>query len=574
MLPRPRIPLALAASVAALSFALCSCAQPDGVPAGDRAAAAAAADGGAPRMTQQSLNSRPRDQLRRGGTLNWAIDQFSGQWNPLHTDGSEASTNDVMKSLLPTFWRSDAGGTQTPNPAYLRDVRTETRQGRQVVVWTLNPKAHWSDGKPITWRDLQATWQAMNGADDAYKPSNTSGFDQVESVTRGADDFQAVMVFKEPFSDWQAMFNNAGNAPLLPAEYISGPEQFNTAFKGRIPVTAGPFKLERLDPAARTVTVVADPDWWGDKPLLDRIVFKAIDTGTMPDAFARGEVDFYNNGPNAAGYKKIQETPGAEVRKAGGPNLRHIVLNGRNPLLTDARVRQALFRALDRAEITRTDLAGLDWPYVPMNNHFLVPGQHGYQDNSDGLSRFDPQAAAQQLDEAGWKAGPAGVRTRDGKELALRFVVPTGNQVAANESALVTRMLGQVGVKVTVQAVPAADFFDKYVYKHDFDLTAFALLGTPFPATGSTSTFQQDAGGNYAQVGSKALDKAMADAARADTPDAATEAINRADGEAWEVAGMVPLYQRPAIYGVRKNVANLGAPGLSDFVYENIGLLK
>ncbi|WP_180290563.1 ABC transporter family substrate-binding protein [Streptomyces sp. TLI_171] len=570
-MPRPRFPLPLTATVAALTFALCSCASADGSADGR---SAAAGGGEAPRMTQQAMNAHPRSELRRGGTLNWAIDQYSSQWNPVQADGSEASTNDVVKALLPTFWRSDAGGTQTPNPAYLSDVRSEVRQGKQVVVWTLNPKAHWSDGAPITWRDLQADWQALNGQDPAYRTATTNGFDQVESVVRGEDDFQAVMTFKAPYSEWQAMFNNAGNAPLLPARYVSTPELFNTAFKGRIPVSAGPFKVADMDAEARTVTVVADPGWWGDRPMLDKIVFKAYDTGSMPQAFAKGEVDFYNNGPNTEGYRVIQATAGAEVRKAGGPNLRHLVLNGRSPLLGDPKLRQALIQAIDRAEITRTDLAGLDWPYVPMNNHFLVPSQHGYQDNSNGLSRFDPGAAKAALDSLGWKVGPSGVRAKDGKELVLRFVAPASNNLAANESALVTRMLGEVGVKVTVQTVPAGEFFDGHIYQHDFDLTAFALLGTPFPVSNSISTFQQDSGSNWSQVGSKALDKAMAEAAKADTVDEETEALNRADEEAWQVAGLVPLYQRPALYGARKDLANIGAPGLGDFVYENIGLLK
>ncbi|MFD8483162.1 ABC transporter family substrate-binding protein [Kitasatospora sp. NPDC059673] len=569
--PRSRRALALTASVAVLSFALCSCASKSGP---DGGGSAAPAGGDAPRMTQQALNPKPRAELRQGGTLNWAIDQYSAQWNPVQADGSAVSTNDVAKALLPTFWRSDAGGMQTPNPAYLTDVKSELRQGKQTVVWTLNPKAHWSDGTPITWRDLQAEWQALNGQDPAYRTASSNGFDQVESVVRGQDDQQAVMTFREPYSEWQAMFNNAGNAPLLPAKYIATPELFNTSFKGRFPVTAGPFKVEAMDPAARTVTVVADPGWWGDKPLLDRIVFKAVDTGKMPKAFADGTVDYYNNGPNTEGYRIIESTPGAEARRAGGPNLRHLVLNGRSPLLADPKLRQALVRAIDRAEITRTDLAGLNWPYVPMNNHFLVPSQHGYQDNSGGLSRFDPDAAKASLDSLGWKLGPSGVRTKDGKELALRFVAPGDNNVAANESALVTRMLGQVGVKVTVQTVPAGEFFDGYVYKHDFDLTAFALMGTPFPVSNSISTFQQDSGSNWSQVGTKALDRAMADAAKADSVDDRTTALNRADAEAWEVAGLVPLYQRPAIYGVRKNLANLGAAGLGDLVYENIGLLK
>ncbi|GLW59147.1 ABC transporter family substrate-binding protein [Kitasatospora phosalacinea] len=575
-MPRPRfLPLALTATVAALSLALCSCSSTAGSAAGGGPGRAAAAAGGdAPRMTQQEMNARPRDDLRRGGTLTWAIDQYSTQWNPVQADGSEASTNDVVKSLLPTFWRSDAGGVQTPNPAFLLDAESEQRQGRQVVVWTLNPKAHWSDGAPITWRDLQANWQALNGRDPGYKTATTNGFDQVESVVRGQDDFQAVMTFKEPYSEWQAMFNNAGNAPLLPAKYVSSPELFNTSFKNRIPVTAGPFELGALDPGARTVTAVADPDWWGDKPLLDRIVFKAYDTDAMPQAFAAGEIDFYNNGPNTEGYELIRSTEGGEVRRAGGPNLRHLVLNGRSPLLEDARLRQALVQAIDRAEITRTDLAGLDWPYVPMNNHFLVPSQHGYQDNSNGLSRFDPNAARATLDALGWKPGPDGVRSKDGKELVLRYVAPAANNLAENESEEVTRMLAAVGVTVQVKSVPAGEYFDGYVYKHDFDLTSFSLLGTPFPVSNSISTFQQDSGSNWAQVGSKALDKAMADAAKADTVDEETAALNRADSEAWQVAGLVPLYQRPAIYGVRKELANIGAAGLGDVVYENIGFVK
>ncbi|MER5635831.1 ABC transporter family substrate-binding protein [Kitasatospora sp. NPDC002227] len=570
---KSRLPHALTATVSALalSLTLCSCASEGDTtgPTGHGTAISRGDD--APGMTQSDTNPHPRSALRQGGTLTWAIDQFSTQWNPLHADGSEASTNDVMKSLLPTFWRSDAGGTQTPNKAYLSSVEVSTKGGKQVVTWTLNPAAHWSDGKPITWRDLQATWQAQNGTDKAYRTGSTTGFDQVESVEPGKDDRQAVMTFSSPFSEWQSMFNNAANSPLLPAAYAGTPELFNTAFAGNIPVSGGPFKLETMDRDARTVTVVADPSWWGDKPLLDRIVFKAVNTGDMADAFAKGQVDFFNNGPNAAGYKKILATPDGVARRSGGPNLRQLVLNAKRPPMDDATVRRALFQAIDRETITRSDLDGLDWPYTPMNNHFLVPGQNGYQDNSGGLSRYDPNAAAQALQAAGWQLGDGAVRTKDGKPLELTFVVPASNALAANEGKLISSMLAKVGVKIDVTPVDAGDFFSKYVYPHQFDLTVFALLGTPFPATNGTSTYQQGAGSNYAQTGSAALDKAMADAAAADSPETEAAALNRADAEAWQVAGLVPLYQRPSVYGVRKSVANLGAPGLSDVVYENVG---
>ncbi|MEV4616944.1 ABC transporter family substrate-binding protein [Kitasatospora sp. NPDC049258] len=562
-----RISVALVATIAAASLSLTACSSSK---SNDSAAPAKSE---APKMTQRAINEKDRSALKQGGTLNWAIDQLPTQWSPLEADGNEVSTTDVMKALMPTFWRSDAGGTQTPNKDYLLDAKSETKDGKQVVTWTLNPKAKWSDGAPITWQDIEANWKSQNGSNPDFKATSTTGFDQVESVVKGADDYQAVMTFKTPFSEWQALFNNAANAPLFPAKYVATPDVFNTAYADKIPVTAGPFKLDKIDQTAKTVSVVADPNWWGQKPLLDKIVYKAMETNTMPQAFQNGEIDFYNNGPDASGYKQILATPDGEVREAGGPNFRHFMFNGKSPVLADAKVRQAIFKAIDRDTIAKSDLNGLGWPAEAMNNHFLVPNQNGYKDNSDGLSKFDPEAAKKMLDEAGWKLD-GDVRKKDGKELALKFVIPAGVTVATNEGSMLTQMLQQVGVKVNIFTAPSNEFFEKYIYKFDFDMTAFSLIGTPFPASSSTANFKTDGGANYSQVGSPELDKAMADAAAAQTVDAEFAAINKADAEAWKVAGLITLYQRPAIFGVKKAVANLGAPGLSDYIYENIGFTK
>ncbi|MBV6700800.1 ABC transporter family substrate-binding protein [Kitasatospora aureofaciens] len=552
-----------------LSLTLCSCASQPGSAAGDALPSAAES----PKLTSMDVNPRDRSQLRQGGTLHVAITQFSHQWSPIHTDGSESSTMSVTKPLLPTFFRSDAAGTQTVNPAYLQDAHTEQRDGRQVVVWTLNPKAHWSDGTPITWRDLEANWRALNGKDPAYRPSSSTGFELVSSVERGKDDFQAVMTFERPFSEWQSMFNGAANAPLLPASRIATPDLFNSAYLDAIPVTAGPFKVEQMDRAAQTVTLVADPNWWGDKPMLDRIVFHAMVPNAMATAFAKGEIDLFNNGPDVAGYQTIRSTKGAAVRRAGGPDFRQFTLNARNPVLADPTVRQALFQAINRDAVIRADLNGLDWPAVPLNNHLLVANQNAYRDNSLGLSRYDPAEAARKLDAAGWKLD-GDVRKKDGRELNLRMVVPAGVTQAQNEAASATKMLKDVGVKVTTVTAAANEFFDKYINRDDFDITTYSLLGTPFPASGNRANFVQTGGTNHTGTGSPAVDAALDRAAAATDAATASEAINQADGELWKVAGMLPLYQRPQLYGARANLANIGAQGLSDIVWENVGFEK
>ncbi|MET8541179.1 ABC transporter family substrate-binding protein [Kitasatospora sp. NPDC004799] len=552
-----------------LSLALCSCTTGKDGSGADALPSAPAS----PKLTSVDINPHDRAQLRQGGTLNLAISQFSRQWSPIHTDGSESSTIAVSKPLLPTFFRSDAAGTQTPNPAYLQEAHADVRDGRQVVTWTLNPKAHWSDGTPITWRDIEANWRALNGKDPAYKSSSSTGFELVSAVERGKDDFQAVMTFDHPFSEWQSMFNSAGNAPLLPAARISTPELFNSSYLDAIPVTAGPFKVEQLDRAAQTVTLVADPSWWGDKPVLDRIVFHAMLPDAMPAAFTKGQLDLVNIGPDVAGYQAVKSTRGAVVRRAGGPDFRQFTLNARTPALSDATVRQAVFQAINRDAVIRADLSGLDWPAVPLNNHLLVTNQSGYRDNSLGLARYDPAEAARKLDAAGWKLD-GDVRRKEGRELNLRMVVPAGVTPAQTEAANTTRMLKDVGIKVTTVTAPANEFFDRYVNRNDFDIAAYSLLGTPFPASGNRANFVQSGGTNHVGAGSPAVDAALDRAAAA--PDAATasEAINQADGELWKVAGVLPLYQRPQLFGARAELANIGAQGLSDIVWENVGFVK
>ncbi|MFF1795940.1 ABC transporter family substrate-binding protein [Kitasatospora sp. NPDC058263] len=550
-----------------LSLTLCACGS------GTGGAQAAPTPLESPKLTAVDINPHDRAELRPGGTLRVAVAQYSTQWSPIHTDGSESSTVTVTKPLLPTFFRSDAAGTQSINPAYLQDARSELRDGHQVVTWTLNPKARWSDGTPLTWRDIAANWHALNGKDPAFKASSSTGFELVSSVERGRDDFQAVMTFDKPFSEWQSMFNGAANAPLLPASRIATADLFNSAYLDAIPVTAGPFKVEKLDRAAQTVTLVADPGWWGEKPLLDRIVFRAMVPNTMAAAFAKGEIDFFNNGPDVAGYQLIRSTKGATVRRAGGPDFRQFTLNSRSPLLTDPAVRQALFQAINRDAITRSDLSGLDWPTVTLNNHLLVANQNAYRDNSLGLSRFDPADAVRKLETAGWKLD-GDVRKKDGRELNLRMVIPAGVTQAQNEAAVTTRMLKDVGVKVTTVTAAANEYFDKYVNRHDFDIAAYSLLGTPFPASGNRANFVQNGGTNHSLAGSATVDAALDRAAAATDAATAFEAINQADGELWKVAGVLPLYQRPQLYGARADLANIGAQGLSDIVWENVAFQR
>ncbi|MEU9112319.1 ABC transporter family substrate-binding protein [Streptomyces sp. NPDC048483] len=560
-----RYPLALVATLAVSSLTLTACGGGSDDDAEQKAPQ---------KSTAVNIKATDPAKLKQGGTMHWAIDFFATQWNITEVDGQQAGVTDVMKSLMPSLWRSDAHAAQTPNKAFLLDADSRTVKGKQVVTWHLNPKAKWSDGTPITWKDLAATARAMDGHDKAFKVASTIGFERVADVKKGKDDYEAVMTFAKPFADWKAMFNGANNTPLYPAKYVSDAKSFNTAYVNKIPVTGNAFKLGSIDKSAKTVTVVADPKWWGDKPKLDKIVFHTMDPASMPGAFANGEIDYFDIGGDASAYKQASKVSAGEIREAGGPNYRQITFNGESAKLKDPKVRKALFMATDRATIAKSDLKGLGWKPATMNNHLLVANQKGYRDNSGKLGTYDPKAAGKLLDQAGWKLSGK-IRKKGGQELSLRFVIPSGTPASTNEGSMLTQMYQQIGVKLKVETVPVNDFFDKYITPGDFDISPYSLLGTPFPASGASNIYTAKGGNNDANVGSKKMDGLLSKAgANAADPAGALQQTNQADAEAWQLAGVLPLYQRPDIAAIKKDLANIGAFGMTEPVFEHIGFTK
>ena len=133
------------------------------------------------------------------------------------------------------------------NPDYLASEPVLVTEPKQVVTYNINPKASWYDGTPMTWEDFHWHWRALNGSNKAYQISSSTGYSDIESVTRGRDDREVVVTFKNKFADWQALFY-----ALLPASTTKSPKIFNDGWRERPLTTAGPFKLGSIDQTAKT----------------------------------------------------------------------------------------------------------------------------------------------------------------------------------------------------------------------------------------------------------------------------------------------------------------------------------
>jgi peptide/nickel transport system substrate-binding protein len=562
--------------VAALAMVVAACGGSSGGGGGSASNAKPTKNQEASAQKQIDINEQPLSKLKKGGTVRWAVDQFSTQWNYNQLNGPEASTADVLYGVMPYAFIADKTAKVAPNPDYVTSAKATQTGGKQVVTIELNPKAKWSDGTPITEKDYETQWKALQGKSSAYQISSSTGYEQISSVKAGKDDHEVIATFSKPFADWMSLWS-----PLYPAKYQDTPSHFNKGYLSKIPLTGGPFKIEKIDSTAKTVSMVPDPNWWGNKPIVARIITRALELDAGVNAFVNGEVDVNLLPNDPSSYKRAASAKNGVVRVAGGPDFRHFTLNGTSPDLSDVKVRQAVAMAINRNAIVKADLTGLPWPAVTMDNHFLVNTQKGYQSNSGAVGQYNPDKAKQLLDQAGWKQSGA-YRQKGGKTLDLRFVIPTGVAASKQEGELTQAMLKDVGIKLDINAVPSDDFFDKYVTPGNFDITPFAWLGTPFPVSSAQSIYAnptKDSKGelqiqqNFARVGSKQIDDLMSQAASTLDQNQAFALMNQADKLVWDEVHSIVMYQRPQMTGVNKNLANVGSWGFAQPDYTKIGFV-
>jgi peptide/nickel transport system substrate-binding protein len=537
-------------------------------------AASPGAQQGPQAASQNQVHALPRDQVQDGGTFTYPIDSIPANFNYNQLDGTEQTASQVISALMPAVFDNDAVGTPVWNRDLLASEPVLATEPAQIVTYEINPKAVWYDGTPVTWQDFYWQWRASNGTDKAYQVASTSGYDQIESVKHGKDDREVIVTYRRHYADWQAVFN-----PFYPAATNRDPAIFNEGWRDRPLNSAGPFRLESIDPTSKTITLVRSEKWWGNPAKLDRIVYRAIDPDAQIDALANAEIDAMDVGPDANKYNRALDIEGIDMRLAGGPNFRHLTINGTSPNLQDVRVRQALAMAISRPAIARALLAPLGIKAEPLDNHIFMANQAGYRSNAGEVGTYNPERAKQLLDEAGWKMDN-GVRRKDGKPLEIVAVIPTAVATSKQESELILNMLAQVGVRLRISVVPSPDFFSRYITPGQFDFTVFSWMGTPYPMSSARSLYamptrnaagEMDIQQNYARIGTPEIDRLFDETAQELDRAKAIELANQADALIWQEVHSLTLYQRPEIVATRSRLANFGAFGFASWVYQDIG---
>ena len=533
-------------------------------PFGMTTQAGAAKDGGS-----RQINEVPVANLKQGGVFRFVQVDICPNFNTSAIEGNLLNCSQVMNTMLPSYIYFDKNAVLQIDKNYALDIKASRVNGKQTVTYLLNPKAKWSDGKTIGLADFVGMWNAQKKSGQGYNITSSAGYEKIESVKKGKTANEIVVTFSETYPDWQPLFS-----ALKPASLTASPDAFNTSWKAAPLVTAGPFKFVALDKVTRTITVERDPKWWGDKPVLDTIIFKALPQAAQIDALLNGEIDYMDVGNDTNALKRARENSKISVRVAKAPTHEHFTFGPVTPVTQDVAVRQAIMLSIDRQQIA-TAIQGIVDPKVkPNNNHVFLDGTACNQDNTGTLGKRDLTAAAKLLDGAGWVKGADGIRSKGGTRLSVKLIYPSGNDNRRDTVLLATAMAKEAGIELVPTLIPSADYFSKYVLVSNFEMAIFAWVGTNFPIASSPNLYKVGGAQNFGNIGSAEIDALFAKANNILDLKKRCELANQADKEVYKLVHSITLFQRNNVVGVPKNVANFGAFGFTSIDWTKVGFTK
>lgn len=173
----------------------------------------------------------------------------------------------------------------------------------------------------------------------------------VITITRSTSSFPTILSL-DSFSMQSPKALEAGDANNV----VAAGEGFTYPAYSTAPVGIGPYKLDKYDEANKTVTLVANDMFYGEKPKTAKITFKIVpDESTRRQELQAGSIDGYDL-PNPVDWKGLEDA-GNKVEIRPAFNILYMGLNPeKNPKLKDLKVRQAIAMALNRDQMVKTQL--------------------------------------------------------------------------------------------------------------------------------------------------------------------------------------------------------------------------
>ncbi|MEN3608708.1 peptide ABC transporter substrate-binding protein [Plantactinospora sp. ZYX-F-223] len=374
----------------------------------------------------------------------------------------------------------------------------EVSDGGKTLTITLKDNT-WSDGKPITTRDIDFWWNVVTANKDKWASYRKGGFpDNIAAWTIKDEKTFSVTTTQVYNTAWfvgnqlnritpmpQHVWDKdsatasvsdldktpAGAKKVFDFLMAASKDPKTYASNDLWKVNSGPWKLEKYVPNGEVV-LAAQPSYSGtDKPKLSKIVLRPF---TSDDAefnvLRAGEIDYgYVPAANLS-QKSYLESKDYTIAPWYGWSITYLQLNFNNPktgvLFKQDYLRQAMQMLIDQPTINKVIWSGMAEPTcgpVPPK-----PGTAGSAENGCVYS-FDPNKAKELLETHGWKVTPDGQTTCQsagaganqcgagiaaGTPLAFTVTSQSGFAATTKMFAEIKSQMAKLGIELTIKEVP------------------------------------------------------------------------------------------------------------------------
>ena len=485
------------------------------------------------------------------GRIVVGLSQEPTVFNPLMT---KTETDDgVHFSMFDALLRIDPEGVLQPNLAV--EVPSQENGGISAdgLQWRfrLRDDVRWHDGEPFTAEDVKFTLELITNPD--FRAWRTTGHKLVRDITV-VSPTEITWRMEEAFAPYLSFLTETFIVPkhILEKEADPNAPAFNQA-----PVGTGAFKWgQRV--AGDHIELVANPDYFGEGPYIEQLIFKYIpDVTVLYTQFKSGDVDLvgqtYITPDN---YEEARNLPGRVVTLVPKGSVESIYLNLERPQFKDLAVREALYAAIDRQGIIDALYYG-----VPRTTETFMPQQSFYYNPNLPVQEYNLDRARQMLDEAGWLPGPDGIRAKDGVRLSFANSTTSGNHLREQTQQFLQQTFAEIGVEMTISNLPSAVMWGDFWAQSQFDTTmvgiTYLIGGDPDSTnrlhSGSIAA-QGGRGSNNAQYSNEEVDALLEEGVRTFDPERRREIYYRVQELVRHDLPFLPLFANTAVEGHKEGI--------------------
>ncbi len=300
-------------------------------------------------------------------------------------------------------------------------------------VFHLRHGVQFHDGRALTSRDVKWTFDSL--LQSKIPSTKAAAYKYVASIET-PDDFTVVFRLKEPFATlpWNV---SSGAIGIIP--YGSGAEL------SAKPIGSGPFRFVSAA-QDQDVVLTRNDAYWGEKPKLRSVRFLVVpDETTRALELRKGSADIASNAFSADVSAVLAGDKNLEILRAPGSVYAYLAFNLRDPILKDARVRQAIAYAIDRRPL----IESLWRSQVRPADSILPPQSWAYSGNVPHYEH-DLARAGQLLDAAGYPL-------RNGTRFPLTMKTSTEGSTRLM-AAVLQQQLAEAGIALDIRSFESATF--------------------------------------------------------------------------------------------------------------------